>query len=92
QIEKRLGLRIQVEPKEPTLKHEIPWNWEESGAYVIIKVEPGLTGQQVDVYIDDEYFFSPFISKKGMIRIRKKTDVGRRLISAILSGKLKIRV
>lgn len=92
QIEKRLGLRIQVEPKEPTLKHEIPWNWEESGAYVIIKVEPGLTGQQVDAYIDDEYFFSPFISKKGMIRIRKKTDVGRRLISAILSGKLKIRV
>ncbi|RLJ07503.1 MAG: ATPase [Candidatus Aenigmatarchaeota archaeon] len=90
-LEKKLGLRIQVEPKEPTLKHEIPWDWEESGAYVILRVNPELTGQQIDVYRDGEYLFSPFVSKKGRIRIRKKTETGRKVMSAILSGRLKIR-
>ncbi len=90
QIEKRLGLHISVEPKESTFKTELPWQYEESGAYVIVKVDPQLTGKQVDVYKGEEFLFSPFVGKKGQIRIRKRTDIGRAMLAAIATKKLRI--
>jgi ATPase len=90
QIEKRLGVHISVEPKESTFKSELPWQFEESGAYIIIKVSPSLIGKQVDVYKNGQFLFSPFVGKSGQIRIRKKTEIGRAILSAIAMKKLSI--
>jgi ATPase len=92
QIEKKLGIRISVEPKEMSLKSGIPWGFEESGSYINIKVSKELTGEQVDVYKDDEFIFSPFVSKKGVIRVKKRSELGRKLLQAIASKKLRVLV
>ncbi len=89
-IEKRIGLNLSIEPKEPTFRQDMLWEYEESGAYIIVHVSPELTGQQVDVYREGEYMFSPYVGKKGVIKVRKKTDVGRNILSAIAQKKLRV--
>jgi ATPase len=89
-IEKRLGIHISVEPKEATFKEGTDWRFEESGAFVNIKVNPELTGEQVDVYFGENYIFSPFVGKKGVIRVKKKSDLGRKVMGAIYSKRLRV--
>jgi len=91
-IEKKLGIKITVEPKESTLKGEIPWEYEESGANILLRVDKGFTGEQMDFYEGDNYIFSAFVGKKGIIKIRKKTEIGRRILAAIASKNLKVMV
>jgi len=89
-IEKRLGLSISVEPKESTLKRTIPFGFEETGAYFNLKVNPVLTGSKVDVYSGKNFVFSPVVGKGGNIRIRKKSGLGKTILQAIASDRLKI--
>ncbi len=89
-IEKRIGLNLSVEPKEPTFRQDILWEYEESGAYIVVHVSPELTGKQVDMYRDGEYMFSPYVGKKGAIKVRKKTELGRGILGAIAEKKLRV--
>ncbi len=91
-LEKRLGISINIEPKEGTLKGEITWEYEESGAYVNLIVEEGLTGVQVDVYSGEQYLLSAYVGKRGTIRVRKRSELGRKLMQGIASGKIRIVV
>jgi ATPase len=91
-IEKELGVHISIEPKEETMKKEISWGFEETGGYFNLKVTPILTGKQVDVYKDDEFLFSPFVGKKGTIKIRKKSSLGKAVLGAITSKTLRVLV
>ncbi|HDD72682.1 MAG TPA: ATPase [Candidatus Aenigmarchaeota archaeon] len=91
-IEKKLGLHISVEPKEGSLKNEAMWDYEETGGNIIIKLDPALVGAQVDIYRGDEYLFSAHVGKKGNIKIRKRSDLGRRVIQALASGRLRVMV
>ena len=36
------------------------------------------------------YIFSPFVGKKGVIRVKKKSDLGRKIMGAIYSKKLRV--
>ena len=90
EIEKRLGISISVEPRESTLKKETEWGFMESGAYMNITVPPSLTGEQVDIYIGDDFLFSPYAGKKGVIKIKKKSELGRKLLGAVAGKKLRI--
>jgi len=91
-LEKRLGIKITVEPKEGTLKNEAMWEYMESGAFVNILTEPGLSGSSVDIYSGDEYVFSANVGKKGVIRVRKKSDLGRKVLRAIARDDLRVLV
>jgi ATPase len=91
-LEKRLGISINIEPKEGTLKGDITWEYEESGAYINLIVEEGLTGVQVDVYSGEQYLLSAYVGKRGTIRVRKRSDLGRKLMQGIASGKIRIVV
>jgi len=91
-LEKRLGISINIEPKEGTLKGDITWEYEESGAYVNLIVEEGLTGAQVDVYSGGQYLLSAYVGKRGVIRVRKRSELGRKLMQGIASGKIRIVV
>jgi ATPase len=91
-IEKELGLHISVEPRESTLKGGVPWDYEESGAFIILHINKGLTGKQVDVYHGEEFLFSPYVGKNGMVKVKKKSDLGRRVMQGVTRGDLKVMV
>ncbi len=81
---------ISVEPKEGSLKQEITWDYEETGAFINLILEPGLIGVHVDIYKDRDYLFSAYVGKKGIIRVRKKSNLGRRVLQAIAGNNLRI--
>ncbi len=89
-IEKKLGIHITVEPKEATFKKEVPFGFEEVGKHFNIILDSSLTGTQVDIYDGDDYILSAVVGKQGKIRIKKKSAVGRRILQAISSNRLKI--
>jgi ATPase len=91
-LEKRLGISISVEPKEGSLKSEAVWEHSESGAFINILLEQGLTGTPVDIYRGDTYLFSAHVGRKGAIRVRKRSELGRKVLQAIASRNLKVLV
>ncbi len=91
-LEKRLGINISVEPREGSLKNEAVWEHSESGAFINILLEPGLTGIPVDIYKGDQYLFSAHVGKKGVIKVRKRSELGRRVLQAITARNLRVLV
>lgn len=90
ELERKLGMGISVEPKEGSLKQDVYWDYDETGAYINLRLEPGLVGVQVDIYRDRDYLFSAHVGKGGIIRVRKTSNLGRKLLQAILGKKLRI--
>jgi len=97
ELERKTGVSISVEPKgisfepkERTLKEEVKYLIGEKGAYFNIKVEKKFIGRQVDFYCDEEYLFSPMVGKNGNIRIRKRSEEGRKVLRAISSKSLRV--
>jgi len=91
EMEKKLGVRINVEPRETTLKGGVSWGYEETGAYIQIIVPKDLIGTKVDLYRDDEYLLSANVGKDGYIAIKKKSPVGKKLLSAVASETLRVK-
>ena len=91
-LERKTGVGISVEPIERTLKNEIKYFVGEKGAFFNLKVEKNFIGQQVDLYDGDEYLFSPVVGKNGNIRIRKRSEEGRKVLRAISSKNLRVMV
>ncbi|MDI6721456.1 MAG: PINc/VapC family ATPase [Candidatus Aenigmarchaeota archaeon] len=90
QLEERLGLRIEVLPKISTFGREMQFDIEETGAYIIFKFAEKYVGKIANFYAGDEYIFSATISKKGMIKINKQSEIGKDTIKAILRQDLKV--
>ncbi|MCX6814467.1 MAG: PINc/VapC family ATPase [Candidatus Aenigmarchaeota archaeon] len=89
-LEKRLGVHISVEPKEKTLKRSVPFGFEEIGSHFDLKVNHALTGEQLDIYSGEDFLFSAMVGKGGRIRVKKKSSLGKAVLQAIASNRLKI--
>jgi ATPase len=90
-LEKTLGLRIDVEGKSPVLGEEINFDISESGPAIVIAVGEESISRKVDVYIEDEFILNSQVGKKARIKIDKRSEYGRRILNAIQVGK-KIRI
>lgn len=79
EIEKKLGISIEVRELK---KHKEPIHYDisEDSKYIKLYVEPGL---DVDIYVEGDFLFSGISSKKGEIRIHKKSNFGRRVLKAL---------
>jgi len=91
-IEKLIGIGIDVEVKdeEITKQRKLSYSLKERGNYVIINLKQ--SGKMVDVYIDNNFLFTSTTSKKGEIRISKKSDIGDKLVEGLdMNKKLIIR-
>ncbi len=86
-IEKRLGINIDVETKgsaERSQLKRLGYHVSERGRNLVFRLDhPGL---MVDVFIEDEFLFTSTTSKKGEIRVNKKSDLGVALIQALDSN------
>lgn len=90
-IEKRLGIHIDVEPRIPALSKEINFGISETGNSLGFNFDKNFNGKIASVYIKDEFIFSATIGKKGNIKVTKDSDIGNKLLKAIV-GKKKVKV
>ena len=89
-LEKRLGVHINVEPREKTLKNPITFTYEETGGRFNLVVDQKFIGKQVDIYSDEEFLLSPIVGKEGNISIKKKSEMGKKVLQGLASKRLKI--
>jgi ATPase len=90
ELEKRLGIKLSVEPKGGTFKKDLFWDFEEHGGSIYLTVAAEYTGKQVEIYAGNDLVLSAHVGKKGKLKIRKKSDVGRNVLSAITKKELRI--
>jgi ATPase len=86
ELEKMLGIKIDVEVKTPTLGKELDFEVTEAGSTVNILVDEGAIGKKVDVYIEDEFILNSQVGKKASIKTDKRSDNGKKIINALLAG------
>jgi ATPase len=91
ELEKMLGVRIDVEPKLKSLGSDVQFDINESGNSVNILLGDETIGKSVDVYVDNEYLFSAMVGKKARIKVSKKSDAGKKIIKAMITG-MQVRV
>lgn len=93
-IEKELGVNIQLEPiqsKARPNQKPIKYNLKERGNYIIFNTDKA--GESIDTFVNDTYLFTSTTSKKGEIKINKKSKLGKSLITALdLNKKIDLRV
>ncbi len=90
-IEEKLGIKIEIEPAVETLKKEIGFDIDETGAYIVLQFDKKYSGKNANVYIEEEYLFTATIGRKGQIKVNKDSDLGKALLRALASNK-KVRV
>ncbi|HYP43205.1 MAG TPA: ATPase, T2SS/T4P/T4SS family [Candidatus Nitrosocosmicus sp.] len=88
EIEKKLGISIDVEVKNPAIGDEIQFSVTESGAHVYFMVDDSLIGKKINLVLDDEVILSNLIGKKARLKIDKKSEAGGKVLNAILSNNL----
>jgi ATPase len=91
ELERMLGMKIDVEVKTPTLGKELDFEVSEAGSTVNILVEESTIGKKIDVYVEDELVLNSQIGKKSRIKIDKRSENGKKIINALLAGN-KIRI
>ena len=91
QLERDLGLNITVEPKSKTLKSEVDFNLEESGNSIVLEVNEGLSGKEVDVYDNDEFLFTATVGKSGTVSLTKDSELSGQILSAYQRDNLNVR-
>ena len=88
EIEKVLGIKIDVEAKTPTFGEEMQFSVTESGAHIYFIVEENLIGKKTNLFLNDELLLSNLIGKKARLKIDKKTEAGRKILNTILSNNI----
>jgi ATPase len=89
EIEKILGIKIDVEAKILTIGDEIQFDVTESGAHILFTVDDNLIGKKINLFLEDELLLSNLIGKKARLKVDKKSEAGRKILNAILSNNLK---
>lgn len=85
EIEEKLGLSIDVREIEETPKEGILIGFKPnfSNKFLVISVDPKYNGQNVDIYVKNEYLMSANVGKDGEIRIKKTNNLGKALTGAL---------
>ena len=77
-IEKNLGVSLDI--RELKSEELIDFDLEEGAKQIKIYAEPDL---HVDLHIDGQFMVTAITSKKGELKIHKKSELGRQLLKAI---------
>jgi ATPase len=88
EIEKILGIKIDVEAKIASIGDQMQFSVTESGAHIYLIVDENLIGRKINLFLNDELLLSNLIGKKARLKIDKKSEQGRKILNAILSDNL----
>ncbi len=64
ELEKILGIHIDIEVKTPALGEEIHFDISEAGSAITILLDEDIIGKIVDLYIEDQFILSSQVGKK----------------------------
>jgi len=90
EIEKKLGLHIDVEPKVPSSGKEISFNISEVGNSLVFRFGPKTKDKKVDIYVDTDYLLSATIGKKHEVRVSKSSGIGKELLKGMIGNKIRV--
>lgn len=90
EIEKKVGISIEVLPKIATLKMPIEFSFEESGNSLIFSFEKDLQNKRVNFYYEEQFIISAIVGKNGKVRINKNSKEGKKILEGLLNNKLKV--
>ncbi|MFA4887278.1 MAG: PINc/VapC family ATPase [Candidatus Nanoarchaeia archaeon] len=86
-IEKTLGFSIDIQALEEEAqaqdgvpKNGITYKIEETNKAIIFRVHPQYGGKTVEIYVDGHFLFTSTLSKKGDIKIHKKSKLGQTIL------------
>ena len=88
EIEKILGIKIDVEAKILTLGDEIQFECYRIRSTYYFTVDENLIGKKINLFLNDELLLSNLIGKKSRLKIDKKSEAGRKILNTILSNNL----
>lgn len=91
ELQKRLGIHIDIEPKVAALGKEIYYRTEETGNSISFEFDRKSIGNTGNFYIEDKFLFSATIGKKSSIKVSKDSEIGMSIFRALV-GKKKIKV
>jgi ATPase len=86
ELEKILGVSIDVEAKTLALGKQIDFEIVEGGSAITFLTGNNATGKAIDFYIEDDFVLNSQVGKKAKVKIDKRSASGKKLISAYLSG------
>lgn len=87
EIEERLGIKLDVEAKIPSLGQDVNFEIVEKGNSVDIIFESRVIGNEVSIYIAQDYLLSAIIGRKSKVSISRSSEAGKKLVNALLSDK-----
>jgi len=89
EIEKFLNVHIDVVAKDSESlslgSDDIPFSFSESKTTLLLTVNREYTSMYTDIYVNNNFFASVRIGKKGQIKIPKRSDIGRNLLNSTSS-------
>ena len=85
ELERSLGVHIDVEEKGQSSAKSDWFEMSESGNNLILEVDSAKTGMDADIYVNDKHLLSSRVVKGGRIIISKKSSSGKRIINAVMS-------
>ena len=85
ELERSLGIHIDVEEKGQSSAKGEWFEMSESGNNLILEVDSAKTGMDADIYVNDKHLLSSRVVKGGRIIISKKSSSGKRIINAVMS-------
>jgi len=85
ELERSLGVHIDVEEKGQSSAKSDWFEMSESGNNLILEVDSAKTGMDADIYVNDKHLLSSRVGKGGRIIISKKSSTGKRIINAVMS-------
>ena len=89
EIEKFLKVHIDVVAKDSESlslgSDDMPFSFSESKTTLILTVNREYTSMYTDIYVNNKFFASVRIGKKGQIKIPKRSDIGRNLLNSTSS-------
>jgi len=91
-LEEEVGLDITVEPRKKTLKSGIQFQVEERGNSLILDIGTDFSGDDVDVYDNEEFLFTATVGKNGEVALTKESDLAGQILGSYEAGRLDIRV
>ena len=87
ELEAELGLHIDVNSKISSLGKEVKFKLNEKGNSIDLTFRKSAKGKNVNVYVENQYIFSAIIGKKNSIKLNKSSDMGKSILSGILTNK-----
>jgi len=95
-LEKMLGVKIDVQELKASkgkkkLGDSIDFESEQTKKNIILKVDPSLSGNNIDIYIKDELLMTANVGKSGEIKIKQANRLGKSLKQALNYNEVEIR-